>query len=205
MLFSRMLDPRTKRSTAIEITAAGIDVAKVMPTFRPRYTLAAVNSSVITPPSRMPRSVSSRIAGLVVTIANLSSFPSLGSRDRADGTARRRVQGHSVTNERLERGGIDLLALMQVNGTPDVAVEAGVEQLRWILQLRAFGECHFDGVLVGLAGADHSVVIPDRDASPFPFLGDVRHCLFDQRADPRKHLAAPVAQFLDACVYHARW
>jgi hypothetical protein len=36
MLFSRMFDPRTKRSTAIEITAAGIDVAKVMPTFSPR-------------------------------------------------------------------------------------------------------------------------------------------------------------------------
>ena len=36
ILFSRMVDPRTKRSTAIEITAAGIEVAKVMPTFSPR-------------------------------------------------------------------------------------------------------------------------------------------------------------------------
>ena len=36
ILFSRMFDPRTKRRTAIEITAAGIDVAKVMPTFSPR-------------------------------------------------------------------------------------------------------------------------------------------------------------------------
>ena len=36
MLFSRMVDPRTKRRMAIEITAAGIDVANVMPTFSPR-------------------------------------------------------------------------------------------------------------------------------------------------------------------------
>ena len=36
ILFSRMLDPGTKRSTAMEITAAGIEVAKVMPTLSPR-------------------------------------------------------------------------------------------------------------------------------------------------------------------------
>ena len=36
MLFSRMSGPGTKRSTAIEITAAGIEVAKVRPTFSPR-------------------------------------------------------------------------------------------------------------------------------------------------------------------------
>ncbi|PAV93340.1 hypothetical protein WR25_07288 [Diploscapter pachys] len=41
------------------MTAAGIDVAKVRPTFSPRYTFAAVNSSVMSPPSRMPRTVSS--------------------------------------------------------------------------------------------------------------------------------------------------
>ena len=36
MLFSRMLDDLNSRSTAIEITAAGIEVAKVSPTFSPR-------------------------------------------------------------------------------------------------------------------------------------------------------------------------
>lgn len=41
------------------MTAAGIEVAKVKPTFRPRYTFAAVNTSVIIPPMIMPRSVSS--------------------------------------------------------------------------------------------------------------------------------------------------
>ena len=36
MLFSRMLEPGKRPSNAIEITAAGIEVAKVRPTFNPR-------------------------------------------------------------------------------------------------------------------------------------------------------------------------
>ena len=36
MLFSRTLESLKKRSTAIEITAAGIDEENVRPTFRPR-------------------------------------------------------------------------------------------------------------------------------------------------------------------------
>ena len=36
MLFSRMVAPLKAESTAIEITAAGIEVAKVRPTLRPR-------------------------------------------------------------------------------------------------------------------------------------------------------------------------
>ena len=35
-LFSRMPPPPSARSTAIEMTAAGIELAKVSPTFRPR-------------------------------------------------------------------------------------------------------------------------------------------------------------------------
>jgi hypothetical protein len=44
---------------AIEITAAGIDEAKVRPTFRPRYTLAAVKIVVMSAPRIRPRMVSS--------------------------------------------------------------------------------------------------------------------------------------------------
>jgi hypothetical protein len=36
MLFSRILPPPSSRSTAMEITAAGMELAKVSPTFRPR-------------------------------------------------------------------------------------------------------------------------------------------------------------------------
>ena len=51
MLFSKMFEDLKSRNTAIEITAAGIEVAKVSPTFSPRYTLAAVKARVIRPPS----------------------------------------------------------------------------------------------------------------------------------------------------------
>src|SRR6185503_4478265 len=61
MLFSRIVEFLNADSTAIEITAAGIEVAKVRPTRRPRYTLAAVNTSVINTPRITPLSVSSNI------------------------------------------------------------------------------------------------------------------------------------------------
>lgn len=60
MLFSATECPLKWRNTAIEMTAAGIDVAKVRPTLRPRYTFAAVKTNVMRPPRMMPRSVNSR-------------------------------------------------------------------------------------------------------------------------------------------------
>ncbi|CFS16214.1 Uncharacterised protein [Mycobacterium tuberculosis] len=48
------------RSTPIEITAAGMEVANVNPTLSPRYTLAAVNTKVINAPRTTPRMVISR-------------------------------------------------------------------------------------------------------------------------------------------------
>jgi len=59
MLFSWMVASRKPRSIAIEITAAGIDVAKVSPALRPKYTLAAVNTNVMMTPMIIPRMVSS--------------------------------------------------------------------------------------------------------------------------------------------------
>src|SRR5579863_10004772 len=59
MLFSRMLEPGKRPRKAIEITAAGIEVAMVRPTFNPRYMLAAVNRKVSDMPRATPRQVSS--------------------------------------------------------------------------------------------------------------------------------------------------
>src|SRR5687767_11460966 len=59
MLFSRIDESLTMLRMAIEITAAGIDEANVSPTLRPRYTLAAVNTTVRSEPSTSPRRVSS--------------------------------------------------------------------------------------------------------------------------------------------------
>src|SRR5688572_17884995 len=59
MLFSRIVESLTLLRIAIEITAAGIDDAKVRPTLRPRYTFAAVKTSVRSEPRIRPRRVSS--------------------------------------------------------------------------------------------------------------------------------------------------
>jgi hypothetical protein len=57
----------------------------------------------------------------------------------ASGSARR-VQCHGGANERLQRLFIDLVALMQTDGTPDVAFEAGVEEAGRVRQRGALGE-----------------------------------------------------------------
>ena len=59
MLFSRMLASLNRRSTDMEITAAGMADEKVRPTFSPRNTFEAVKMTVISAPSRTPRNVSS--------------------------------------------------------------------------------------------------------------------------------------------------
>ena len=59
MLFSRILECLNMCRIAIEITAAGMEDEKVKPTFSPRYTLDAVNMTVISIPRNMPRNVSS--------------------------------------------------------------------------------------------------------------------------------------------------
>src|ERR1700733_3066115 len=58
MLFSRILEPGKRPRKAIEITAAGIEVAMVRPTFNPRYILAAVKRKVSDTPRATPRQVS---------------------------------------------------------------------------------------------------------------------------------------------------
>src|SRR6476469_6364813 len=59
MLFSCTVASLNPRRIAIEITAAGIDVEKVRPALRPKYTLAAVNTNVMMTPMIRPRMVSS--------------------------------------------------------------------------------------------------------------------------------------------------
>ena len=59
MLFSWIVEFLKLRSSAIEMTAAGIEVAKVRPALRPKNTLAAVNATVMTTPRTSARRVSS--------------------------------------------------------------------------------------------------------------------------------------------------
>ena len=57
MLFSRMFDRLNIRSTAIDITAAGIDAETVIPTSSPRYALAPARTAERTTPRTMALTV----------------------------------------------------------------------------------------------------------------------------------------------------
>ena len=84
MLFSWMVESRNARSTAMEMTAAGIEEAKVSPAFSPKATLAAVNTTQISAPRIIPRTVSStRDIGAVSSEVVSGASPGGGRRDRA--------------------------------------------------------------------------------------------------------------------------
>src|ERR1700730_5267575 len=71
-----------------------------------------------------------------------SALWSLLRADGASGSSHRRVQCHGGANERLQRLFIDLVALMDIDGTSGVAFEAGVEEAGRVLQRGALGEGH---------------------------------------------------------------
>src|SRR5258705_8316869 len=80
--------------------------------------------------------------------------------DGASGSLHRNVQCYGGANERLQRLFINLVALMEIDGTPGVAFEAGVEEPCWVLERGALGEGQFHNGLVRLTGADNSGVRP---------------------------------------------
>src|SRR3954469_7209460 len=86
---------------------------------------------------------------------------------------------------------------MEVDGAPGVALEAGIEQARRILQRGALGESHLHHLLVRLAGADYSRVRPHRNSSPLPLLDHLRVRLLHDAPDLSEHLPPPIAQLLD--------
>src|SRR5215213_2965544 len=114
-------------------------------------------------------------------------------------SASRGVELDGLADQRLQRLAVDLLALVDVERAPGVAAEAGVEEIRGVLQRGALGEGQLHLVLVALAGADDPVVRPDRVA-PFPLLDDLGVGLLDQAADAGEGLAAPVAELRDPLV-----
>src|SRR3989441_9668519 len=86
----------------------------------------------------------------------------------------RPVEGDRLTNERLERGLVNLFSFVDVDRAACVSVETRVEETGRILQRRALEEGKLHDILVGFASADDGVVRPNRSAHPLPLLDDVR-------------------------------
>src|SRR5262249_46440763 len=115
------------------------------------------------------------------------------------------VQRYGGPNESLQCLHVDLLAFVEVDGTPGVALEARIEEARWVLECGPLGKRHLHNILVRLAGADQSVVRPHRNPSPLRPPDPSGAALLDQRAERGDHRPPPVTQLLDPLVYHPRW
>src|SRR5207248_8219269 len=74
------------------------------------------------------------------------------------------VETRAFDDECLEGGRVDGVALVEIDGTNRLAVEARVEEPFRILQLGPFWKRQPHGVLEGLAHADDAVAGPDGDS-----------------------------------------
>src|SRR4029077_7742983 len=84
------------------------------------------------------------------------------------------IERHCRADEILQGLLIDLVAFMDVDGAPDIPVEAGVEQTRRVLQRRSLCKRHLDDVLVSLSRRDDATVGPDRSPHPLQLFHNLR-------------------------------
>src|SRR5664279_1426941 len=114
------------------------------------------------------------------------------------------IEIDGCADERLERLGVNLLTLVNVDGAPHVPVQARVEELGRIIQGGALEEGQLHDGLVRLTGADAAVVIPDRGPHPLPLFHHVWVCLRDEGAHPCECIASPVTQLGNPPAYQFR-
>src|SRR5206468_10316098 len=112
------------------------------------------------------------------------------------------VGGHRRADELLEGRLVDLLAFAEIDRTPCLSFQAGVEELLRVLDRGSAKEGELHDLLVRLARADAAVMRPYRGASgfrllPFPLLLDVGVGLVDQLPDLCEGLSSPIPQLFD--------
>src|SRR4051812_11118158 len=113
------------------------------------------------------------------------------------------VVRHGRADKGLERLLIDLVAFVEIDGAPHIAVEAGVEEARRVCKRGAIREGELHLVLVGLAGAEDAVVLPHRHAQrvrrlrPFQGFDHFGIGFVDEGAEPLQHLRPPIPQLCD--------
>src|SRR5262245_8999140 len=110
------------------------------------------------------------------------------------------IERHCSADEILQGFLIDLVAFVDVDGAPDIPIEAGVEETRRVLQRSSLGKRQLDDVLVRLSRADEAAVGPDGSPHPLPLFDDLRVCLVYDCAHFRERLPAPVPKFLDLLI-----
>jgi DNA-binding MarR family transcriptional regulator len=127
----------------------------------------------------------------------------LEQRTRPLGTARC-IQGNGGTNESSESLLVNLVAFVEIDGAPDIAFQARVEQARRVFERRALREGHLHHALVGLARANDPIVRPHGGPSPLPLLDHLGVGFLDESTEPSEQLTSPVAKLPDPPVDQRR-
>jgi len=89
---------------------------------------------------------------------------------------------------------VDFLVFVDVDGSADVALEAGVEEAGGFGEGGCLGEGEFDDVFVGFSGADNSGVGEDGSSHLLPLLDDFGVGGVDEGANVDEGFAAPVGE-----------
>src|SRR5262249_2569393 len=110
------------------------------------------------------------------------------------------IERHRSADELLQGRLIDLFALVDVDGAPDISLEAGVEEPRRVVQRSSSRRGHLDDLLGRLSGANDPGVRPHGSPHPLPLFDDLWICAVDDLSYPCERLSTPVAKFLDLFV-----
>src|SRR5262245_59466233 len=93
---------------------------------------------------------------------------------------------------------------MEIDGTPGVAFEAGVEEARGVLQPGPLREGHLHDRLLRLAVENQSSWTPTCNSPQLPLLDHFGVGLHDESSDPGQRLAPPISQLPDSRIDEAR-
>src|SRR5271167_488254 len=82
------------------------------------------------------------------------------------------IKRHGGADELLEGSFVDLLPVAEVDRTPHIPFQAGIEELLRVFDGGSASKGELHDLLVRLPGADDAVMRPDRGTPPFPLLLD---------------------------------
>ncbi|GAC1365133.1 MAG: hypothetical protein NVSMB3_13690 [Acidobacteriaceae bacterium] len=137
--------------------------------------------------------------GSAPTGSSMGSGGGFGAGSRGPGPAGAlEVEGHGSADEIPQSRLIHRVVRVDVQGAPDVPVEAGVEEMCGVPQRSTAGEGQLDYVFVGLSRADDAAVGPDGSSSPLPLFDDLRVGLVDDFAHFRESFSAPVPELQES-------
>jgi hypothetical protein len=101
----------------------------------------------------------------------------------------------------FERFNINFLALLDVDSSPYVSIQARVEELGRVFQRGSFCESQFHLGLVGLPGANNSAMRPDWGSHPFQFFDYAWDRFLYECSKRAQNASSPVTELSDFLVY----